>query len=240
MTFVNGLGELNEFDHTVDSEGNIQVDFVWGNFPLQPNDLRDGDNLDYTLDNHVIAEIGWSNYPLYIPNYSGDDDGELEFVVPDLVRMTRNAADDLLSAENLNLFAVGHKLTVNRVTSTGKTVRVYAYDTDSWNDGQGALNGLKVGDELYFTELLFDGDPTGLDLGNIKVTKINDEGEDSATFFEFKVAEAIEPALDTVASGYVWAGPNLVDVITLQRFWNAAGSIKNPGTNVHVRYFSVD
>jgi hypothetical protein len=224
-----------------DDSGQIQVDFVWGNFPLQPDEDRGMATLDPALDNHVIATTGYSNYPSFIPDYSGDEDAELEYVVPDLVRVTRSAADDLLSNHNtdLNLFAVGHKLTVNKVTSTGKTVRVFAYDVDSWNDGQGGLNGLRVGDELYFTDLLLDGDPAP-DFGTVKVTKVNDQGEDAATYFEFKVTEAIDPALDIVASGYVWAGPNLVNVITLQRFWNPAGSIKNPGTNIHVRYFSLD
>lgn len=223
--------------YPTDSAGNVQVDFVWGNFPLQPNDQRGENTLDYALDNHVIAEIGWSNYPAYIPNYSGDEDAGLEYVVPDLVRKTLAEAEALLSNHNtdLNLFAVNHNLTVTHVTSTGKTVRVFAYDTDSWNDGQGALNGLKVGDELYFT-----GDSVLTDFGTVKVTKVNDQGEDPATYFEFKVATAIDPALDEDASGNVWAGPNLVNVITLQRFWNPAGSIKNPGTNIHVRYFGTD
>ncbi|CAB4128933.1 hypothetical protein UFOVP111_110 [uncultured Caudovirales phage] len=226
--------------YPTDDAGHPQVDFVWGNMPMQPNDERDT-NLDPSLDNHVIADIGWSNYPSYIPNYSGDDDSELEYVVPDLLRKTLVEADALLDNHNtdLNLFARAHNLTVNNVTSDGKTVRVYAYDTDSWGDDGTALIGLRVGDELYFTDLLFDGDP-GTNFGTVKVTAVNDEGEDPATYFEFKVATAIDPALDTVATGSVWAGPNLVNVITLQRFWNPAGSIKNPGTNVHVRYFSVD
>jgi hypothetical protein len=224
-----------------DDSGEIQVDFVWGNIPLQPDEDRGMATLDPALDNHVIATTGYSNYPAYIPDYSGDEDADLEYVVPDLVRKTRSEAWDLLDNHNTNLdlFDRGHNLTVNQVTSTGKTVRVYAYDTDSWNDGQGGLNGLRVGDELYFTDLEFDGDPAN-DFGVIKVTAINDEGEDPATYFEFKVSETIDPALDTVATGYVWAGPNLVNVITLQRFWNPAGSIKNPGTNIHVRYFSLD
>jgi hypothetical protein len=223
-----------------DNAGEIQIDFVWGNLPLQPDEDRGEDTLNMSLDNHVIADIGWSNYPAYIPNYSGDEDADLEYVVPDLLRITRSAAWDLLDNHNTNLdlFAIGHNLTVNRVATAGKTVRVYAYDTDSWNDGQGALNGLRVGDELYFTSLEIDEVPTSL--GTIKVTAVNDEGEEPETYFEFEVSEAYSPDIDELATGYVWAGPNLEDVITLQRFWNAAGSIKNPGTNIHVRYFSLD
>jgi hypothetical protein len=237
--------------YPTDDAGHPQIDFVWGNMPMQPNDERGIATLDDTLDNHVIAASGWSNYPAYIPNYDGTfsapanadsvADAGLEYVVPDLLRKTRTEAGDLLDNHNtdLNLYARGHNLTVNNVTSNGKTVRVYAYDTDSWGDDGTALIGLRVGDELYFTDLLFDGDP-GTDFGTIKVTAVNDEGEDPATYFEFKVATAIDPALETVATGSVWAGPNLVNVITLQRFWNPAGAIRNPGTNVHVRYFSLD
>ena len=62
--------------HQLDDKGNVVVDFVWGNFPLQPNDDRNispvnsGNTypsalLNYALDNHVIAEAGWGGYPLF-------------------------------------------------------------------------------------------------------------------------------------------------------------------------------
>ena len=227
--------------YPTDDAGHPQVDFVWGNMPMQPDDERGENTLDPALDNHVIADIGWSNYPAYIPNYPGDDDSGLEYVVPDLVRKTISQANDLLQNHNtdLDLFSVAHHLGIGHITTTGKTVRVYGYDSDSWNDGQGALNGLRVGDQLYFTDFVGDGYGS-FDFGTVTVTKINDQGEDPATYFEFKIDTAFESDLDEDASGSVWAGPNLVNVITLQRFWNAAGSIKNPGTNVHVRYFGQD
>ena len=43
----------NQDGHLLDTAGNVAVDFVWGNFPLQPNDIRrdnGGTNLNYTLD----------------------------------------------------------------------------------------------------------------------------------------------------------------------------------------------
>jgi len=229
--------------YPTDDAGHPQVDFVWGNLPLQPNDERGEDTLDYSLDNHVIAQIGWSNYPQFIPNYDGtfsapansdeEPDAGLEYVVPDLVRKTREEATTLLDNHNtnLNLFDIGHTLTVFGLTSTGKTVRVAAYDENAWGDS--ALNGLRVGDEVIVDATI---DTTPQNFGTVKVTKINEDGENS--WFEFKVTEAIAPALDTAATGTVSAGANLVNVITLQRFWNPAGAIRNPGTNVHVRYFS--
>ena len=70
-----------------DSSGQQAVDFVWGNFPMQPNDDRaatisntggsTGDygwaqttqvasaRLDAALDNHANAEAGWSGYPTF-------------------------------------------------------------------------------------------------------------------------------------------------------------------------------
>lgn len=235
MTTVNGLGELNEFGHAVDSNGNVQVDFVWGGFPLQPDDARGMATLDLSLDNHIIADTGWSNFPLFIPNYSGDDDSELEFVVPDLLRMSLEDANNLLASENLNLFAVPHTLTIQGLTSTGKTVRLYAFDENAWGDS--ALMNLKVGDQVFLGTVTY-GDNLTTDFGTVKVTKVNDNPESS--WFEFKVTTAPEPAFDDSASGTVFAGPNLVNIITVQRFWNASGSIKNPGTNIHVRYFQQD
>ena len=74
----------------LDTSGQQAVDFVWGNFPMQPNDDRaaavtpanfsansSGDyawgattrvaaaRLDAALDNHANAEAGWSGYPAY-------------------------------------------------------------------------------------------------------------------------------------------------------------------------------
>jgi hypothetical protein len=74
----------------LDTSGQQAVDFVWGNFPMQPNDDRtDGgatvvvaadaaDNYDWSgysvypsarldaaLDNHANAEAGWSGYPAF-------------------------------------------------------------------------------------------------------------------------------------------------------------------------------
>ena len=74
-----------------DTSGQQAVDFVWGNFPMQPNDDRAAavtpaniggstgdyawsattrvaaDRLDAALDNHANAEAGWAGYPSYTP-----------------------------------------------------------------------------------------------------------------------------------------------------------------------------
>jgi hypothetical protein len=79
----------NNDGNLLDSSGNVFVDYVWGNFPAQPNDVRQvsptqtvtagGDQnvswtnygtiasarLDYTKDSHVIQESGWSGFPAF-------------------------------------------------------------------------------------------------------------------------------------------------------------------------------
>lgn len=63
---------VNNNGNLLDSAGNVAVDFVWGNFPLQPNDQRpDTNRLDFALDNHVIAQVGWNGYPQYVGNTDG-------------------------------------------------------------------------------------------------------------------------------------------------------------------------
>ena len=81
----------NNNGHLLDSGGNPVVDFAWGNFPLQPNDVRSAtvptvvvaanaaqnvgwsgystypsQRLDFTLDNHVVAETEHAGFPAYI------------------------------------------------------------------------------------------------------------------------------------------------------------------------------
>ena len=78
----------NNNGHALDSAGNVQVDFVWGNMARQPNDVRTGstsadsyynvtsavgDNAVTNgskrvvprLDNHDVILGGYSGYPLY-------------------------------------------------------------------------------------------------------------------------------------------------------------------------------
>ena len=92
--------------YPTDDLGHPQVDFVWGNLPMQPNDERGMAQLDPALDNHVIADTGWANYPQFIPNYDGTTatggpdsvaDAGLEVIVPDLIGRTQTAAESALT-----------------------------------------------------------------------------------------------------------------------------------------------
>jgi len=56
----------------LDSSGDIFVDFVWGNLPMQPDDERGANPLNSAQDSHEIATGHWNGYPGYIPNTRGD------------------------------------------------------------------------------------------------------------------------------------------------------------------------
>jgi hypothetical protein len=84
---------VNNVGNATDSAGNVRVDFVWGNYPMQPNDDRtDGGtttvvaadaNQNYnwsgystrpsarlvpaTSNNHTVAEAEWNDYPSFLP-----------------------------------------------------------------------------------------------------------------------------------------------------------------------------
>lgn len=217
-----------------DDSGNVVVDFVWGNLPMQPDDDRGMATLDPALDNHVIATTGYSNFPGFIPDYAGDEDSGLEAVIPDFVRMKQNAVYALANSLNLEIFDVSHNPQISYLSSTGKTVRVTAYDTNwnTWGGGypEGALVGLRVGDEVNFS-VDYDGGPLSLP-SNSKVTAVNVDGSNSW----FEIETPTELNLDASASGTVYAGNNLLNVITMQRANYAPGMIVDEYTGVHLRY----
>lgn len=117
----------NENGNLLDSAGNVVVEFVWGNFPLQPNDIREesgGGLLDPALDNHSIAYEGWNGYPLYTPNTAGAE-GAGFIVVRSVVGETTANATDILEDAGL-VVTVGSAATnaaksITRVNVTATT-----------------------------------------------------------------------------------------------------------------------
>ena len=96
----------NNNGNLLDDAGNVAIDFVWGNFPIQPNDARPNTatgRLDPALDNHIIALSGWNGYPLYNPNTAGEDvAGATDYVlVPSVLGLTTALATDAMKDASL-------------------------------------------------------------------------------------------------------------------------------------------
>jgi hypothetical protein len=136
----------NNNGNLLDTAGNIAVDFVWGNFPMQPNDVRPntlGERLDPALDNHIIALSGWNGYPQYLPNTTGEDvAGPTDYVlVPSVIGLTTALAVDAMKDASLTVTtAAGATNTatqptqVNVNTPTVATITV-AGGTSTWAVG---------------------------------------------------------------------------------------------------------
>ena len=96
----------NQNGNLVDDKGNVVVDFVWGNFPMQPNDVRaenGGGLLDYTLDSHNIVEDKWNGFPLYTPNSVGSQTAGVDLIlVPNVLGSVATDAAALLGDLELN------------------------------------------------------------------------------------------------------------------------------------------
>lgn len=121
---------VNENGNLLDDAGNVAVDFVWGNIPMQPNDVREengGDLLDPDLDNHSIAYEGWNGYPQYNPGEEGAE-GAGYIVVPSVIGQTTANATDILEDAGLVVTAASAtanaKKDVTRFNATSATVAV--------------------------------------------------------------------------------------------------------------------
>jgi hypothetical protein len=176
-----------------DDLGNVQVDFVWGNFPLQPDELRGEDTLDPTLDNHSIATTGYANYPSFLPNYAGDGDTDPEVLLPEFRRLSRSAAEAAADAVGLNLDVQYVTYDLLSVTSSGKAVTVVT-------DGDNLLAVTDVVSVLYN-----DGDGFSGTWSDVKITK-----KDATDSFTFNLPAAPETAYDFTSTGYVFNNAGIV------------------------------
>jgi hypothetical protein len=84
----------------VDDLGNVQVEFVWGNIPMQPDDARGENVLDPALDNHIIAATKYNGFPAYIPEPPYLDTIP-NVLVPNVVGSTEAEATTSLTDVNL-------------------------------------------------------------------------------------------------------------------------------------------
>lgn len=162
--------------HALDTAGNVQVDFVWGNFPGQPNDLRTT-NTDTTtvgvggdpvtngskrlvprLDNHDIILGGWNGYPGYTPNDKGEFGGSAYaytpyIVVPNVLgAVLADAKDGLRDSGYLN----ANILTGTAQTNTAKTVTAAsrtAGSTEVSITATGAVAQYPIGTKITVTSV---------------------------------------------------------------------------------------
>lgn len=163
---------VNQNNHLLDSAGNIAVDFVWGNMPLQPNDVRrdnGGSNLDYALDNHNIAEAAYNGYPQYTPNDDGAFTGGTAYiVVPNVLgQLTADAVDTVTDAEMVPTTATAATNAAKTVTAVARASGGLAVLTAS---GAGAAYAIGSKVTIASVHATVNGTYTVVDHGTNSVT----------------------------------------------------------------------
>ena len=117
----------NNNGNLLDTAGEVAIDFVWGNFPMQPNDARPNttdERLDPTLDSHIIALSGWNGFPQYSPNTAGEDvAGATDYVlVPSVLGLTTTLAVDAMKDASLTVTtAAGATNSASTITAVSRT-----------------------------------------------------------------------------------------------------------------------
>ena len=105
---------VNNNGNLLDTAGEVAIDFVWGNMPMQPDDDRTT-RLDRALGDHIIEATAWNGYPQYTPNDDGAYVSAVAYaVVPTVTGLTEASATDALLDASLT------KGTVT-TTATGAT-----------------------------------------------------------------------------------------------------------------------
>jgi hypothetical protein len=127
----------NNNGNLLDSAGEVAIDFVWGNFPIQPNDARPdttAGRLDPEADNHIIALSGWGGYPQFTANSAGEDvagDAVDYVLVPSVLGLTTALAQDAMKDASLVVTtanaAANARTDITRFDATSATVaNIYA------------------------------------------------------------------------------------------------------------------
>jgi hypothetical protein len=118
---------VNNNGNLLDTAGEVAIDFVWGNFPIQPNDARPNalaNRLDPALNDHINALSGWNGFPQYSPNTAGEDViGATDYVlVPEVRGFTTALAVDAMKDASLTVTtAAGATNTASTITAVART-----------------------------------------------------------------------------------------------------------------------
>jgi len=123
---VNNVGNL------LDTSGQLAVDFVWGNMPMQPNDDRPNavgivgtpGRLDPDASIHDIALSGWNGYPLFTANDPGEEIAGVAYIkTPNVLGYTATQAVDALKDDG---YLAGSITNTTGVTNTASTITAVA------------------------------------------------------------------------------------------------------------------
>jgi len=156
---------VNNNGNLLDTAGEVAIDFVWGNFPIQPNDARPdaasatlsesvttrvAGRLAPTLNDHINALSGWNGYPQYTPNTAGEDvAGSVDYIlVPSVIGLTTALATDAMKDATLV------PTTAAGASNVGKTITAAARTAGSAVISiTAASHGFAVGNKVTVSDV---------------------------------------------------------------------------------------
>jgi hypothetical protein len=138
----------NNNGNYIDSSGNVGVDYVWGNFPMQPNDERNSADFNAPVTTNVVAanatgNNGWSGYNVYpaVRLNPGTISKSFNNVGGTTLVGNNHAADEAAYAGFPTFIPAGAKYLVTSAYGDGTTVTYTAQ------------NRLNIGDVVTITGL---------------------------------------------------------------------------------------
>jgi hypothetical protein len=242
-----------------DTSGQQAVDFVWGNFPMQPNDDRAAaitpaniggstgdyswsattrvaaDRLDAALDNHANAEAGWSGYPAFTP---GAGNYIITAVSGDGTTVTYTSQNKLAAGDTVNITGLSASA-YNLSGATVATADALKFTVTNAANG-GAITG-QYG-KVQSTTALTAADGAGI--GYINVPNVL--GATTAVALDALKDAGYEAANITTATAATNAAKTVTDIARTSGSTNlvftasGAGAAYGVGTKVTVSGFSGD
>lgn len=239
--------------------GNVQVDRVWGNLPMQPNDDRSDIGISFGGGE---GDVGWDSTYSYtsdtlrISNYNNNN------AVQGLFSIVPNIATDHIRAsigysnfpayipnyagdEDSGLEAVVPN--VKRLNIEVGQDLLTAANLDYINNyvNPSIVGVVSTGTTVRFyvdnLHQLKAGDTVYADNSEISFptfVTITAVGEDMGEWFEVVVDEAPDPVIETEASGTVWATSATNDIILYQD--TEPGTIIDEGSEVEITMLGQD
>ena len=242
--------------------GDVQVDLVWGNIPMQPDD----DRTDQYITIPQVQDVGWTaawkytsdtlrtaDYNLELNNLEVTAPADSHTIAtlgwsnfPGFIPNYAGDEDPGLEAVVPNLLRLTRSQAEYELDKVNLDFRMY-YHTPTINYIESTGTTVRVwcydtdavggGWSQAYLVGLRAGDKVYVDasLYNFSdlVTITNVNEDEESSWIEFETATALE--LDDTSTGNIWAGPDLENVVTVMRPWNQPGDIKDEGTNIYVR-----
>ena len=198
----------NNNGNLLDTAGEVAIDFVWGNFPIQPNDARPNTatgRLDPALDSHIIALSGWNGYPQYSPNTAGEDvAGPTDYILtPNVLGLTTALAQDALKDASFGTITVN-----SAATNAAKTVTAVSRTTGSTTIRfTAASNGYAVGNKVTVSGLAAEFNGTWTVTG-VATNTFDVVGTSTASYGATGLTGSVVAVAATIKAQSIAAGKN--------------------------------